>query len=428
MKILLIGYSDAGGGAAIAAKRLLGAMVKNGVNVKMGVVEKRTNSPYVFELPKNPNFEQQNAKRNKKKLLQTTNPILHSINKLSKIDVNYINQSDFDIINLHWIGFATISIEDVAKIKKPIVWTMHDSWLFCGAEHHPNMLEKDTRFEQGYFKDNFPATSSGVDICRQTWERKRKVWKNAKFNFVSPSNYEAQCLNKSALFKGKTATVIPNVIPANFKPLSLSVKNILKKTLAIPLNKKIIGFGAVGVVSDGKSIKGELFLLDALKKLKTKQNCFAVIFGASDNKFSNILPIESLSVGEILDINLLNAIYNLLDVFVCPSTIENLPYVCLEAMFCGVPVTAFETGGIPDIVEHKKTGYLAKPFIVDDLARGIEFCLANQKNLSKNSLARAKSDYFNEKRIVKSYMKIFEKIFDKQDIDYQVTIGIRAVK
>ncbi|GBU25053.1 glycosyl transferase [Fibrobacteria bacterium R8-3-H12] len=407
MRILLISYSDAVGGAFIAAKRLLDAMVKNGVNAKMGVVEKLTNSPYVFVLPKNQNFEQQNAKKTKKNLLQTTNPILHSINKLSRIDVNYINQSDFDIVNLHWIGFATISIEDIAKIKKPIVWTMHDSWLFCGAEHHPNMLENDNRFEQGYFKDNFPATSSGVDICRKTWERKRKAWKNAKFDFVSPSNYEAECLNKSTLFRGKTATVIPNANPTNFKPLSLSAKNTLKKTFGIPLNKRIIGFGAVNVASDGKSVKGELFLLDALKKLKNKQNCFAVIFGASDNKLSNILPIEGFFAGKILDINLLCAIYNLLDVFVCPSTIESFGQVCAEAMFCGVPVAAFKTGGIPDIVEHKKTGYLAKPFIVDDLAQGIEFCLTNKKKLSKNSLAKAKSDYFNEKRIVKKYLEVY---------------------
>jgi len=407
MKILIISYSDAGEGGFIAVKRVLDAMVKNGVNVKMGVVEKRTNSPYVFELPKNRNFERQYANRNKKHLLQTTNPILHSINKLSKIDVNYINQSDFNIVNLHWISAGTISIEDVAKIKKPVVWTMHDSWLFSGAEHHPNILENDTRFEQGYYENNFPTTSSGIDICRQTWERKRRAWKKCRFNFTSPSNYEAECLNKSALFKGKTAAVIPNITPVNFKSLSLSTKNTLKKTLGIPLNKKIIGFGAARIKSDTKSVKGEMFLLNALKKLKDK-NYFAIVFGANDNKFSSMLPIESFLPGKILDINLLCAIYNLLDVFVCPSTIENLPLMCLEAMCCGVPIAAFKTGGIPDIVEHRKTGYLANPFVVDDLAQGVEFCLANKKELSKKSLMRAKSDYFNEKKIVKKYLEVYK--------------------
>jgi glycosyltransferase involved in cell wall biosynthesis len=127
-----------------------------------------------------------------------------------------------------------------------------------------------------------------------------------------------------------------------------------------------------------------------------------------------MLSVESFSAGKILDINLLNAIYNLLDVFVCPSTIENLPNVCLEAMCCGVPITAFKIGGIPDIVEHKKTGYLAKPFIAGDLAQGIEFCLTNQKELPKNSLIRAKSDYFNEERIVKRYLEVY-KNFIKND-------------
>ncbi|MDR3000792.1 MAG: glycosyltransferase [Fibromonadaceae bacterium] len=408
MKILLISYSDAVGGAFIAAKRLLDAMLATGVDAKMGVVEKRTNSEAVFELPKNKNFEQQNAKRNKKNMLQTTNPILHSINKLSKIDVNYINQSDFDIVNLHWIAASTISIEDIAKIKKPIVWTMHDSWLFCGAEHYPNVLENDNRFEQGYFKNNFPASSSGIDICRQTWERKRKAWKKCNFNFISPSNYEAQCLNKSMLFKGKIATVIPNAHPANFKPMLLQARNTFKKILGIPLDKRIIGFGAAHVISNGKSVKGELLLLNALKKLKNKKKYFAVVFGASDNKFSQMLPITSFSAGKILDINLLCAIYNLLDVFVCPSTIENLPNVCLEAMFCGVPVAAFKTGGIPDIVEHKKNGYLAKSFIVNDLVKGLEFCLANQKELSKNSLEKAKSNYFSEKEIVRKYLEVYK--------------------
>ena len=409
MKILIISYSDAGGGAFIAAKRILDAMINNDIDVKMGVVEKRTNSPYIFELPKNKNYEQQSAKLNNKILLQTTNPIKHSIGKLSKIDVNYINQSDFDIVNLHWIAAGTISIEDVAKIKKTLVWTMHDSWLFSGAEHHPNVLENDTRFEQGYYKNNFPTTSSGVDICRQTWERKRRAWKKCHFNFISPSNYEAECLNKSALFKGKIATVIPHPTPQDFKLLPLSTKNAFKKALCIPLNKKIIGFGAAYIASDEKSIKGELFLLNALEKLKNK-NCFAIVFGTNNNKFSDLLPIESFLPGEILDINLLCIIYNLLDVFVCPSTIESFGQVNSEAMFCGVPVVAFKTGGIPDIVEHRKTGYLAKPFVVNDLVQGIEFCLKNKKELSENSLMRAKSKYFNEKEIVRKYLEVYKNL------------------
>jgi glycosyltransferase involved in cell wall biosynthesis len=101
--------------------------------------------------------------------------------------------------------------------------------------------------------------------------------------------------------------------------------------------------------------------------------------------------------------------YNVCDVFVCPSLIENLPNVCLESLFCGVPVVAFETGGIPDIVEHKKTGYLAKPFDSDDLYRGILYCMDNQAELSTNSLRKAETD-FNTETIIKKHMDLYKKI------------------
>jgi len=409
MKILLVSYSDAGGGAFIGCYRLFCAMQEFGMKVKLGVIEKRTNNDGVFEFPKNKNFEQQNAQCNKGKLLQTTNSILHSINKLSKIDVDFINKSDFDIVHLHWIAAGTISIEDIAKIKKPIVWTMRDSWVFCGAEHYPNVLENDRRFIEGYTEKNFPKTSNGVDICRLTWERKKKAWKNKKFHFVALCNRHGNCLTDSALFKGEQATIIPNVIPKEFKSISITAKKILKQILNIPLNQKIIGFGAMNVDSGNRtSVKGEIFLLDAIKKLKKKRNYFVIIFGAMDDKFSQMLSIKSLSLGKIFDANLLNAIYNCLDCFVVPSLIETFCNTAHEAMHCGVPVCGFDVLGISECVVHKQTGYLAKPFYADDLAKGIEFCLANQKEFSKNSLARAKSYYFSEKNIVKKHVEVYK--------------------
>jgi glycosyltransferase involved in cell wall biosynthesis len=400
MKILFVNYCDVGGGTAIAQRRLFEAMLAAKINVYMGVTKKYTHCDRIFELPKNKNYEKQEMKKNKKKLLQTTNPMQHCISKLSKIDVNFINKSDFDVVHLHWIGGGNISVEDVAKIKKPIAWTMHDSWVFCGAEGHPNVREKDMRFIEGYTKENFPKTSSGVDICRQTWERKRKAWKNCKFNFISPSNYEAISFEKSALFKGQKATIIPNLVPGVFR--KLNVKEF-KKYMNIPLNKKIIGFGVANFVG----VKGGEYLLKALAMLKNKEDLHIVIFGDAQSEFINGIKIQNTILGAIFNEKILTLIYNCLDCFVCPSIIESFGLVCLEALFCGVPVAAFNTGGIPDVVEHKKNGYLAKPFVASDLAKGIEFCLENKKELSKKALAKAKSDYFSEKSIVEKHLEVY---------------------
>ena len=58
--------------------------------------------------------------------------------------------------------------------------------------------------------------------------------------------------------------------------------------------------------------------------------------------------------------------------------------VVLEAMACGTPVIAFNTGGVPELIEHMKTGYVAKYKNSDDLANGVELFL-------KDDVLRAKA-------------------------------------
>jgi glycosyltransferase involved in cell wall biosynthesis len=89
--------------------------------------------------------------------------------------------------------------------------------------------------------------------------------------------------------------------------------------------------------------------------------------------------------------------------------LENLPNVCVESLCCGIPVVAFNTGGIPDIVDHKKTGYLAKCFDTEDLLSGILYCIENYEELSQNSLKKAQTD-FNEKIILDKHFKLYEAV------------------
>jgi glycosyltransferase involved in cell wall biosynthesis len=426
LKILLLNYIDSGGGAAIAAKRLLNELCHNNIDAVLGVIKKKSFDNSVIVLKRHSFIEHYSFYRiiikifkkiiyikNKifKNDFKTSNKILHSTNTKTLIDINYINNSDYDLIHLHWVNCDMISIEDIAKINKPIVWTMHDCWIFCGAEHYPNILEKDIRFIEGYNKKNKPKTTLGTDICRKTWERKKKAWKNTKFNFISPSNYEKDCFVKSALLKNSqnNCTVIPNIIPENiFKPID---NKLLKELYQIPSDKKVIGFGAAGVVIEKKSIKGEYLLLDSFKKLHNKSDYQLVIFGDNNNLFLNELQISIFSTGFISNPYILAGIYNLCDVFVCPSLLENLPNVCIESIFCGVPVTAFNTGGIPDIVEHKKTGYLAQCFDSEDLYNGILYCIDNHDELSHNALLKARND-FNNKTIAQKHINLYKSIIN----------------
>lgn len=420
MRVLLLNFSDSGGGAALAAIRLVTALNEHGVYARLGVLEKKSANPYVFTLPKKRHCFAVKAAHKlisfaKRFFLpitkhlphpfefRTTNTILHTTNFHSETDIDWINNSDFDIVNLHWIS-GVICNKDIAKIKKPIVWTMHDTWPYCGAEHHPNILENDTRYIEGYYKNNKPKTTTGKDICREVWKQKRKYLSSKNITFISPSSWEAKGLKSSALFKNKTCFNIPNIVPHNvfFK----KDKNILRKLFLIPQDKTILGFGAAYNIDDEKSVKGSFYLLNALSKLKNPENYFIVIFGPAGSTFTDKIKIPFFASGYISNPVILSCIYNTLDTFICPSLIENLPTTCLESICCGVPVVAFDVGGTPDIVEHKITGYLATPYNSDELAEGVEWCVQNQVTLSKNCLKKSMKD-FDTDMIVKKYTDVY---------------------
>lgn len=426
MKVLHLNFWDTDGGAAIAALNLVEEQNKNGVNAQLGVIERKTKSPFVCVLFKKRSllkktadtllfvFSYMRQRVNPSPFLffKTTNGIVHSKNNKTLADIKWINNSDFDIVHLHWINADMLSIKDIAKIKKPIVWTMHDSWPFCGAEHHPNVLEKDDRYQTGYYKNNKPKSTHGIDLCRKVWNKKRKYLQKKDIVFISPSTWERDCLKKSKLFSNKRCFVIPNIIQKDvFKPLN---KIEIRKLLQIPVDKKIIGFGAAYDIDNPKGIKGSYYLLQLLQKLPVPDDYFLVIFGSVSATFTSKINIPFFASGFVHNPIILSQLYNACDCFIMPSLIENLPTTCLESVCCGVPVAAFDVGGTKDIIEHKTNGYLAKPYDVDDLLEGVEYCIENYETLSINCLEKVKKDFDNDK-IIRQHLEVYDLVLQKQN-------------
>ena len=422
IKILLLSDSDSIGGAAVAANKLASALHTADYKVTLGVLEKKSDLFFVKELSFKRNFFQ----KIRKKVLsyteaflyahfKTSNGILHSFNLYSKINIEDINKSDYDIVHLHWINNNMISVRDIAGITKPVVWTLHDSWAFCGAEHHPNILEKDERFITGYTAKNKPHSTTGFDICKIVYCLKKQYLQTAPLYFIAPSRWEYDCLKKSTLFRNHACSIIPNIIDKDiFYPAA--DKQYVKKLFNIPVDKKILGFGAAYNINDLKSIKGGYYLRETLKKIKNSEDYHLVIFGPASQTFTAEVKIPAFYTGYIASPVILSAIYNCCDVFVCPSVIENLPYTCLEAACCGVPVAAFNTGGIPDIIEHKYNGYLAEPFEAEDLYRGILYIFDNLTELSKNCIKKTEKD-FNPLDIVRKHIELYEKLITLHNKD-----------
>ena len=94
---------------------------------------------------------------------------------------------------------------------------------------------------------------------------------------------------------------------------------------------------------------------------------------------------------------------------VIPSRQENPPITGVEAHACGTPVAAFNTCGLPDIVEHQRTGYLAKAFDTEDLAKGIAWVLAQRDSGQLRQLSRERAmARFSEAVIAEQDRAVYE--------------------
>jgi GT2 family glycosyltransferase/Flp pilus assembly protein TadD/glycosyltransferase involved in cell wall biosynthesis len=291
--------------------------------------------------------------------------------ELSNIQLEQIQEiKDADIINLHWVAGTLDYITAPLALKdKQIVWTLHDMNPFTGGCHYSGTCEK--------YKERCgacPQLGSTIedDLSRKIWNKKHYAFQNLDINIVTPSKWLAKCATQSSLLSGFSVTVIPNGFPLDiFKPYP---KTEIRKALSIPVSARVILFGADSIVN---SRKGFVYLLEALKGLPSiKENVTVVLTFGNLPKGIKINTKHTIhSLGSITDENKLALVYSAADVFVIPSLEDNLPNTVVEAMACGVPVVGFEVGGIPDMIDHKKNGYLAKPKDIDDLLEGIKWAL-----------------------------------------------------
>ena len=85
-----------------------------------------------------------------------------------------INSSDADIVHLHWVQGEMLSIKEISRIKKPLVWSFLDMWPFCGCEHY----SYNNRYVDGYRFDNRSKNEiSFFDINRWRWNKKVMLFK-----------------------------------------------------------------------------------------------------------------------------------------------------------------------------------------------------------------------------------------------------------
>lgn len=423
IKVLSICTSDTSGGAARAAYRIHRGVRDLGIESSMFVKDKSSSDSFVHSLDefvphgKLYKFMDYVALKLKNKWQHfqwreypDKEDIFMSDMRSTRIH-HALDSLNCNVLHLHWLNLRFFPLKELMKVKKPIIWTLHDSWPFCGVCHY--------FFECENYKNscgNCPNLHSGRgdDLSNKVWSKKKAIYKNLDLHIVAPSHWLAECAKKSSLFRDFPVSVIPNCIDTDvFAPLKeISKSSRFSELVANKGKTSYILFGAVNATTD--KIKGYSHLISALHYLvehSETDNLALIVFGVDKPLDSIPSDIPAYYVGYVSDTEDLVSLYNISDVTVVPSLTENLSCTIMESLSCGTPVVAFNIGGNGDMIDHMENGYLARKMDDRDLADGIMWCIESNRDHSLSKKAREKViKNFTPEIVCKKYKDLYSSL------------------
>lgn len=412
MKVALLNTSDHGGGAAIAAFRLMEALRATDTEAHLLVRSKQSADPSVVALDSGAyaNLCYKTAFVAERALLYGLNGFdrAHlfeaSLANTGRSLVHHPLIQEADIIHLHWInqGFLSLrQIEALARLGKPLVWTMHDMWPFSAALHYTGGAVD----ERGIERCAERGLSLPYGLLRRQMRRKAQVFEVGHFTMVGCSEWIANAARRSPLAKHFAVTSIPN--PIDTERFSPADKEAARRSWGFSPEEQIILFGAVNT-SDPRKGAGEL--VESLRLFAEQYGAHhprvrVVIFGYQGSSFVESIPLPVTQIGFVREAQRMIELYRAADIYVTPSLEDNLPNTIMEAMSVGLPVVGFATGGIPEMIAHCQTGYVASYQSATSFAEGIHYTLGEEHD-RLSTAARAKSVACYDQKVIGQRFRI----------------------
>jgi len=418
MNVLHLSTSDLGGGAAIAAYRLHGALKRCGVTSRMVVRERKSADTDV--IPAQPSgsnrslLERLQAKQYSLERRWTAKAPSRDLCFFSDDRVPGPNRlrglPKADVLNLHWVAHLLDYGRFFRSLApgQPLVWTLHDMAPMTGGCHYAMSCD---RFTAQCGACPLMGSSTSRDLTRRIHDRKAAALQNLspeKTVIVAPSNWLAEQARKSALLGRFDVEVVPNGLDIEmFAPRD---KAAARELLGFPQDTRIVLFAADHV---GDHRKGMDLLRQALEGMSVGPSVTLVAIGSA----GAWLPAGSLSLGRIENGRLMSYVYSAADVFVLPTRADNLPNVLVEALACGVPCVSFRVGGVTDVVQHGMTGILAEPEDVASLRDNLTSLLADEDlraGMGRNG-REAVLRQFADTLVADQYTRIYEQLIEARE-------------
>jgi glycosyltransferase involved in cell wall biosynthesis len=396
MRTLFVSDLEALGGAGIAASRLAIGLAAEGVEVtrfynnsdKVRFAEAVTwRSRYV-----GPPRTLAVGLNGLRRLLPSGAQALARLDSTRRL-VQAARRESFDVLHIHSLHASAWNHDSVAALDPglPTVWTFHDCWSFAPQ----SQIFRDFDGKEVRVKPDGDPRLAMARRLRYFGSRKR-------LRLAANSNFTAA---KARAALGLPVAVVPYGIDLGvFAPID---KAAARAALRLPPDAFVVGF-----IADNRNepLKGFVVLRRALERLAAPVQALAIGTGSAGEE--QIGKARVRLFGHVASPPLLAILYSAADVFVVPSLIEGLGMVGMESVACGTPVIGSDAGGIPDVVQQGRTGWLFPPG--DDAALAARLSALQQERglalaLAASCRAHA-AEQWGLERQARRYLALYQEV------------------
>ena len=230
---------------------------------------------------------------------------------------------------------------------------------------------------------------------------------------IASSVHEKEAMVRLYDAPGNRIEVVPCGVDLSlFRPLDIEES---RKKLGLNGEKVIVFVGRI------EPIKGVELLLQSAAIMERKDSLKVLVIGGDVNREGEVKRLKQLAcelgidnimefVG-IVDQRLLPLYYSAADVCVVPSYYESFGLVALEALACGTPVVASRVGGLPQVVQHGRTGYLLSWRCAEPFADSMEVILSSKGLQKAMSLAaRKRAEGMGWQRVAEETRRLYDSL------------------
>jgi len=432
MRILTVNTTDARGGAAVIASTLHRAYRQKGIQVKMAVGTRSGEDPDVLTIP---NTAKVNSDRNwllqcgqgLQKRPNTPRTLCRLIRFAADPRLTFdllrgIENFHFpgswhlldlegwrpDVIHCHNLHGGYFDLRALPWLSRqvPVVLTLQDAWLLSGHCAHSFDCERWTA-GCGKCPDLNIYPSIRRDATSFNWKRKQRIFAKSRVYVATPCRWLTRKVQESLLVPAiSQLRVIPNGV--DLKVFHPGAKAQARATLMLPERCDVVCFAA-------ESLKQNVFkdyatlrkALEIIAAQRTERLLFVALgaegaterIGEVEIRFARETSRERVAI-----------YYQASDIYVHAAKADTLPTALIEAQACGVPAVASAVGGIPEIIEDRRTGLLVPPKDPNAMADAIVQLLGNEEMRSHFAVAAVKSmrDRFDAEAQVDAYLDFYE--------------------